>query len=123
MSKRVVSIGQCGPDHAVLSAYIRKHFDAEVIAAQRWEDAEPHIESGEVDLVLVNRKLDVDYSDGLEIIRRMRADDRFSGIPCMLVTNYPEHQQAAVEAGADPGFGKLQYDDPATREKLARFLS
>ena len=26
--------------------------------------------------------------------------------PVMLVTNYPEHQQAAVEAGAEPGFGK-----------------
>jgi hypothetical protein len=40
----------------------------------------------------------------------------------MLITNYPEHQQMAIEAGAEPGFGKLEYGSSATKDKLARFL-
>ena len=70
----------------------------------------------------VNRKLDADYSDGIEVIRRIKTDPKLSQTPCMLVTNYPEHQQAAVAVGAEPGFGKLTYHEPATHEKLAKFL-
>jgi hypothetical protein len=40
----------------------------------------------------------------------------------MLVTNYPEHQQEAVAAGAEPGFGKAELGQLATRDKLSRFL-
>jgi hypothetical protein len=40
----------------------------------------------------------------------------------MLITNYPEHQDAAVEAGAIRGFGKLEFDNPETRETLAAVL-
>jgi hypothetical protein len=40
----------------------------------------------------------------------------------MLVTNFPEHQDAAQAAGAIRGFGKLEFDDPETREKLAAVL-
>ena len=36
----------------------------------RW----PLCESEPFDLVLVNRKLDSDYSDGLEIIKQIKAD-------------------------------------------------
>jgi len=122
MSKRVLSIGQCGPDHATITAYLGNEFDAEVVAADQWEAAERLLDGTPVDLVLVNRKLDVDYSDGLEIIRRLKADDRFKDLPCMMITNFEEHQQAAVEVGAEHGFGKNDYGDPATREKLAPFL-
>jgi len=106
----------------MITTFVGQHFDAEVLSAAQWDDALQMLEQGGVDLVLVNRKLDLDYSDGLEIIRRIKADTRFGKIPCILVTNYAEHQQAAIKAGAEPGFGKNQYGDPATREKVARFL-
>ena len=44
-------------------------------------------------------------------------------IPVMLVTNYPEHQQQAIAAGAEPGFGKAELASPATLAKLAKFLA
>jgi two-component system chemotaxis response regulator CheY len=72
---------------------------------------------------MINRKLDADYSDGIEIIRQIKADPQLAATPCMLVTNYPEHQEVAVAAGAEPGFGKLGYNRPETRERLARFLA
>jgi hypothetical protein len=40
----------------------------------------------------------------------------------MLVTNFDQHQQAAVAAGCVPGFGKLAINDPATRAALEPYL-
>jgi len=40
----------------------------------------------------------------------------------MLVTNYPEHQDAAIAVGAIRGFGKLEFAKPETRERLAIVL-
>lgn len=122
MPSRVLDIGNCAPDHAAIRQLIERQFDAVVDQADGAEDALARLHAERYALVLVNRKLDVDYSDGLEVIRQIKADSSLSGVACMLITNYAEHQQAAVAAGAEPGFGKLELASPATREKLARFL-
>jgi CheY-like chemotaxis protein len=122
MSKRVLSVGQCSVDHAAISSLVKGQFGAEIVAADSADAALEALGQGQFDLVMVNRKLDADYSDGIEVIRRIKTDPKLSQTPCMLVTNYPEHQQAAVAVGAEPGFGKLTYHEPATHEKLAKFL-
>jgi CheY-like chemotaxis protein len=70
----------------------------------------------------INRKLDRDYTDGVEVLKAIKADAAISGVPVMLVTNLAEHQDIAVSLGAERGFGKLEYDKPETREKLAAIL-
>jgi two-component system chemotaxis response regulator CheY len=120
--KRVLDVGQCNPDHASIRSLIEGQFGAEVVRAHRLEDALAQLGSGKFDLVLVNRKLDMDYSDGMEIIKHLQADPQLKSIPVMLVTNYPEHDQTAVAAGATSGFGKAQLQEHATREKLAKIL-
>ncbi len=122
MTKRVLSVGQCGPDTFALRNLVERNFSAQLVAADTGAEARSALQAEKFDLVLVNRKLDIDYSDGLEIIRAIKADPALAAVPCMLVTNYAEHQQAAVAAGAEPGFGKLEYGQPETRAKLARFL-
>ena len=122
MPKRVLDVGQCGPDHATISSYLNRHFDCEVARSHNAEDTLRQLAESKFDLVLINRKLDADYSDGIEIIRRIKSDPATAIVPVMLVTNYPEHQDAAVEAGALLGFGKLEFNDPATRERLATVL-
>ena len=122
MSKRVLDVGQCGPDHAAIRQLVR-NFRAEVVQAHSARDTLAELRAGKFDLVLINRKLDADYSDGLEIIKAIKADPAIAETPVMLVTNYAEHQQTAVEAGAEQGFGKLEYHKPETREKLSRFLA
>ena len=76
----------------------------------------------EYDLVLVNRKLAADSSDGVDLLKRVKSDPQLADRPVMLLSNFPEAQEAAVKAGAEPGFGKAQLDRPETVEKLARFL-
>jgi two-component system chemotaxis response regulator CheY len=122
MRKRVLDVGQCAPDHVAIRRLVQGTFGAEVVQADRLDDALAALRREPFDLVLVNRKLDVDYSDGIEIVQAIKADSALASTPVMLVTNYPEHQQAAIAAGAEPGFGKAELGLAATREKLGRFL-
>lgn len=122
MPKRVLDVGQCVPDHATIRSYLTRNFDCEIVQTHGAADTLAQLRSGQFDLVLVNRKLDADYSDGIEIIRQIKTDDAIASVPVMIVTNYPEHQDAAVAAGAVRGFGKLEYDKPETRERLANIL-
>ena len=77
----------------------------------------------DVDLVTVNRKLDRDYTDGIEVIKRIKSDPDVGSVPVMLVTNYDEHQETAIQQGCVRGFGKLAINDEATHELLKPFLS
>jgi CheY-like chemotaxis protein len=122
MPRRVLDVGQCGPDHSSIRSYLTRNFDCEVVQVDDAAGALAELEGGHFDLVLVNRKLDRDYSDGIEVIRKLKADPGAAMVPVMLVTNYPEHQDAAIAVGAIRGFGKLEFQKPETREKLAEIL-
>jgi len=122
MTKRVLDVGNCVPDHNSILRLVEDNFDAEVVQAHGPEDALDELRSGGIDLVLVNRKLDRDGSDGLEIIKQVKQDSALSAIPCMLITNFAEQQKIAVQAGAEQGFGKLELDRAETRDRLRTFL-
>jgi CheY-like chemotaxis protein len=122
MGKRVLDVGQCGPDHSTIRSYLTRNFDCDVVQVDNAAGALAELQAGHFDLVLVNRKLDIDYSDGIEVIRQLKADPKAAAVPVMLVTNYPEHQDAAIAAGAIRGFGKLEFGKPETRDQLAGVL-
>ncbi len=121
--KKILDVGQCDPDHSTIRAYFAKHFDCEVTRVHGPEDTLAALQGGEFDLVLINRKLDRDYTDGVEILRQIKADDAIADVPVMIVTNYDEHQDAAVKLGAVRGFGKLEFDQPETLKKLQAVLA
>lgn len=123
MTRCVLSVGQCGLDHGSISRLIGANFDVRVDGADDLPETLSQLRAHEYDLVLVNRQLDLDGSDGLDIIRAMKADETLASIPVMLITNYPEYQARAVTLGAEQGFGKSELQSPATKEKLARFLA
>ncbi len=122
MTKRVLDVGNCVPDHAAVRALIENSFDADVVQSHGPEDTLATLKAGGIDLVLVNRKLDQDYSDGLDIIKQIKANESLATTPCMLITNFAEHQELAVQAGAVVGFGKLEFNKPETRERLRAIL-
>jgi len=122
MTKRVLDVGNCVPDHAAIRAMLEKKFGAEVVQANGASDALAALRQEPFDLVLVNRKLDQDYSDGLEIIKQIKAEPKLAPVPCMLITNYPDQQQIAVAAGAEYGFGKKELGADQTHSRLAKFL-
>ena len=120
-TKRVLDVGQCGPDHSSISHFLRQHFDVEIERTHLPADTFAAMQKTTFDLVLVNRKLDADYSDGIEIIRRIISDESLT-VPVMLVSNYPESQTQAVEMGATYGFGKAELGRPDVLERVAAIL-
>lgn len=122
MRKRVLDVGNCVPDHAAIRRLLETQFQAEVTQTHGPEDTLEALKGQAYDLVLVNRKLDEDYSDGMEIIAQIKANPALAKTPCMLITNYPEQQEAAVAAGTEYGFGKKELRTAETHQKLAKFL-
>lgn len=122
MKKRVLDVGNCGPDHTAIRRLIEGHFDATVTQAHAADDTLALLRAETFHLVLVNRKLDIDYSDGLPIIQQIKSDPELRHVPVMLISNYAEHQQLAAQAGAEPGFGKLALGNSATVERLRPYL-
>ncbi|HWL95003.1 MAG TPA: hypothetical protein VNT79_15900, partial [Phycisphaerae bacterium] len=51
------------------------------------------------------------------------ADSALQAAPIMMISNFPEAQQASVAAGGVPGFGKNSIFDPATRDRLSQYLA
>ena len=123
MLQRVLDVGQCDMDHGMICRLIQDHFDAEVIRAHSAAEALTALRAGSFELVLTNRLLDRDQNEGLDLIHQIKSDAGLSSVPVMLVTNFPEHEQQAVAAGAEPGFGKLALDSDQTLQRLSRVLA
>lgn len=122
MSKRVLDVGQCSADHAAITGLLQRNFEAEVVRTHRAADTLSALRKDQFDLVLINRKLDSDGSDGIEILKQIKADASLSEVPVMLVSNYGDQQQRAVAAGAVPGFGKAALQLPQTVDIVRQVL-
>lgn len=118
MPKRVVLVGHCGPDSGYLRVVVSKASkDIQVVSADD-EASLAHVLSQGVDLVLLNRQLDWGFkaTEGVELISQLRASH--PQVKLMLVSNYPDAQEAAVRAGALPGFGKRELGSAKVTELL-----
>jgi len=122
MPKILLDCGNCGPDFSAIRSMAESNFGATVLQSHSADDTLQILRSQKVDLVTVNRKLDADYSDGLEVVKAIKTDAEVGAVPVMLVTNYEEHQLAAIEAGCVRGFGKLAVGQPATLQALKPYL-
>jgi two-component system, chemotaxis family, chemotaxis protein CheY len=121
-AKRVLSLGQCGADHAAISGLLRRQFGAAVDEVDTFEDAESRLRDGVYALVLVNRVLDCNGASGLDFIARIQSQPELCRQPVMLVSNYPDVQEQAVARGALPGFGKSSLGATATLARLNTVL-
>ncbi len=102
---RVVLVGHCGADTGMLRHAIQSlDPNIEVESEHDQEKVEGWAEQGA--LLLINRVLDGRFfsSRGVDLIKSLK--DKSSDSRLMLISNYPEAQQEAEEAGALQGFGK-----------------
>ena len=121
--KTVLSIGQCRPDQAAISHFLTTNFDVKVVSIDLADEVKNVLNSQQFDLVLINRKLDADYSDGMPILEAIKADLGFVNIPVMLVSNFVEWQEKAVQKGAVYGFGKRELSISETKQRVAAALN
>ncbi len=118
---RVLDVGNCDPDHGAIRNLLLSHFDVEIDRVMYVAEGLSAISRADYALVLVNRLIFADGSEGQELIRRMRADATCQ-TPVMMVSNFADAQERAVAAGALPGFGKAALHEAGTLELLAKHL-
>ena len=94
----------------------------QVVAADDSEHLIKILQTG-ADLLLLNRELSWGFaeSEGVELIRHLRTTH--PNVKTMLVSNYPEAQAEAVQAGAFPGFGKREIGSPRVGQVIRDALS
>lgn len=120
--KRLLAVGNCSYDLRQLSRAFGPHFSVQIDAAASAAEALAHLRKEPHDLALVNRVFHGNGEQGLALIQQIKADPALASTPVMLLSNYAERQQAAVAAGAAPGFGKNALDDAETIARLRPFL-
>jgi two-component system chemotaxis response regulator CheY len=119
----VLSVGQCGFDHTRIARHFQQTYNVEVQGVSTFDEALAALRRERFDLILVNRVNDLDGASGLDLIRSMKSEPALTGLPVMLVSNYPEAQQEAEALGALPGFGKSDLASATTRTRLEAVLS
>jgi len=122
MSKKIALVGHCGPDSSYLRMTVAKAGrDFKVVSADDDAELKQQLEDG-VDLLLLNRELDYGFDErtGVALIQRIRA--AYPNVKTMLVSNYPDAQQAALQAGALRGFGKRELGSPRVLELIRAAL-
>lgn len=113
----VVLVGHCGFDQSSLGRAIAAALPG--VAVKSANDSAGLSTYTRPDaLLLVNRVLDgrFDADTGVDLIQQLA--DQQPAPKLMLISNYPDAQARAVEAGALPGFGKSELGSPDTVKKL-----
>lgn len=107
----------------MIRTMIEGNFDADVERVMFVDEACERLRGVAFDLVIVNRLIFEDQSDGLELIRRMKSDGQAGArTPVMLISNRAAAQRQAVELGAASGFGKARIGKRDALELLGRYL-
>lgn len=119
----IALVGHCGFDSGSLTRFA--------------QDAAPHAEVSRVNdqasletiakpgtLLLVNRVLDGRFTAGGSGIDLIQSLSNSEDAPAMmLISNYADAQEQAVEAGALQGFGKSALGQAATRELMVNAIA
>jgi two-component system, chemotaxis family, chemotaxis protein CheY len=122
MSKRVLSIGQCGFDESAIVSFFHKIApEVTVIQAHTIAESLTALNQAEYQLVLVNRIFDRTGEEGLTLLKQVQSQIK-DGLRLLLVSNLPDAQSAALALGALPGFGKAQLNQQATAQLVSSYL-
>jgi len=120
--KNVLVVGHCDLDNPQITSLLEKNFSTNVVRVKMLMKVIEHLEKQDYDLVIINRIGAFDQESGLELIEKIKEDGRFKA-PLMMITNYKDQMDKAVEKGAVPGYGKDKLHDKDTIELLSRYLS
>ena len=85
MPKKILDVGNCALDHATIARFLSHHYDCQVDQAHQAHDTLALLREGDYALVLVNRKLDRDQSEGIEVLKQIKEDPELADVPVMLI--------------------------------------
>ncbi|HKQ49239.1 MAG TPA: hypothetical protein VJZ71_14300 [Phycisphaerae bacterium] len=118
----VLDVGNCDPDHGTIQQMLRENFDVRIDRVMFVDDALARMREQQYDLVLFNRLIFEDGSEGIELLKRAKSDPELKDTPIMMISNFDDAQAAGVAAGGEPGFGKKSVFATSTIERLSKYL-
>lgn len=121
--KKILSVGQCLADQTRISQVLQSRYQAQFDTADTSEELVALLESSQYDLVLINRLLDHNGVQGLDLIRQIKSNPATRNVQVMLVSNIDDAQQQAMALGAANGFGKADLNDASLGSILDPFLA
>ncbi len=119
--KNVLIVGHCDLDNPQITSLIENIFSADVTRVKLLKKTIGYLEKQDYDLVIINRIGAFDQEGGLELIKEIKKDGRFN-TPLMMVTNYKDQMDKAIEYGAVAGYGKDRLYNKETIELLSKYL-
>ena len=122
MKRKVLDVGQCNADNYRITELLTQHFDVQVDRSHSLHRAIESASSTAYDLILINRLLDADGSAGMDVLASLKLNPSSAKIPVMIVSNFQDAQDLAVQNGAVAGFGKADLDSAETLAKLKQYL-
>ncbi len=116
---QIALVGHCGPDAFALQSSIMGFVPGSVIHRINSLD-ELSTKMNDLSLLVVNRVLDgqFDSESGIELIQNLDEGTP----PAMLISNFPESLQEAVDAGGVMGYGKQKMRSPEAETALKNAL-
>ena len=118
----VLDVGNCDPDHGMIKQMLSENFEARIDRVMFVEDALRRMRENRYDLVLFNRLIFENGSEGIELLKKAKCDPALQSMPIMMISNFEDAQAASVAAGGEPGFGKKSVFATSTVELLSRYL-
>lgn len=118
---RVLDVGNCDPDHGMIRKMLMENFDLELDRVMFVDEAVDRMKEKTYALVLFNRLIFADGSEGIELVHRAKANG-MTNTPLMMVSNFDDAQEACVTIGGVRGFGKKAIFEPETMEQLSQYL-
>ncbi len=121
--QKVLSIGQCSADNAAITRMLKRVADCNVDYADSFDEIANHAIHRRYDLILINRILDSSGASGIELISMLKSNPVYLDTPTMLISNFPDAQDAAEELGAMRGFGKSELNEEQTASRIRQALT
>ncbi len=115
----IALVGHCGPDSWMLKSMVQRTLpDATILminSAAELTEATPTLR-----VLLINRILDGDFpsESGLDLINSLPKNNQQANPRAILISNFEDAQAEAQAAGAAPGFGKSQLNQPEAAQIL-----
>ena len=119
--KNALIVGHCDLDNPQITSLIEKNFSVKVTRVKLFMNTVECLEKQNYDLVIINRIGAFDQESAMELTKKIKQDERFN-VPLMMVTNYKDQMDMAVEIGAVPGYGKDKLHDKETIELLSKYF-
>jgi PleD family two-component response regulator len=118
----LLDVGNCDPDHGMIKQMLSENFDVRIDRVMFVKNALERMRANRYDLVLYNRLIFEDNTEGIELLKATKADPALKDVPIMMISNFEDAQATSIAAGGEPGFGKKAVFASSTVELLSKYL-